>query len=455
MPEAEGFDSFARTYAGELLALARCLTIDAGESEQLVEDALLRVRRAEVSAQGDGSRLRTARRAVVRSHLRSRFGASLSLSRGAFEVTDRNPSAGADRPGDRVGPDRLAQALQDLPPRHLVVLALRIGRHLSRAETGGVLGWGSAAVHWMESRALHQVRLAADLDDEDARLKDRSHSESELWAGLRGAFSTRIPAEPDTALLLQRVAQRADRVHHLPPRPRVIVTGAGLLALVAVVAGSAAVQQRPSPASEDRVAGRLLAPAGSRLVGYRNIAVAVPSGWQLQGSSCGRIIVRGASQRHSSDIGPCASVGPASLTLADAPPNFPPLVVPPSRTRRVAGSLAQRSAVDRIQGGYSQTVFVFGAHFMMTVRSFDKAIVHAVVASMHPVPKGFTVVPNCESLPVRDAVATLEMVGLGSSIAHSLTLSTWHDEPPVIFQSKPSGSIVRRGTAVALTIPGR
>jgi DNA-directed RNA polymerase specialized sigma24 family protein len=455
MPEAEGFDSFARRHARELLALARCLTLDAPESEALVEGALLRVWRAGERVRGDDARLRTARRAVVRSYLRHRAGASLIVGKGAFEVTDRHPSAAEDRAGHSASPDNLAQALQDLAPRHLTVLALRVGRHLSRAETGGVLGWGAAAVHWMESRALHQVRVAADLDDDDAGLNDRSNSDAALWAGLRRAFSTRVPAEPDTSLLLQRVAQRTHLVRRLPPRRRVTVAMTALLATVAAVAGIAAAQQRRSPPADDRVAGRLLAPAGSRLVGYRSIAIAVPRQWQLQGSSCGRIVVRGAYHRRSSDIGPCASIGPASVTLQDAPPNFPPLVVPPSHTSRVAGHLVQRSAVDRIQGGYSQTVFVFGAHFMMTVRSLDKAIVHAVVSSMHPVPKGFTVVPNCESLPVRDAVATLEMVGLGSSIAHSLTLPTWHDEPPVIFQSKPSGSIVRRGTAVALTIPGR
>jgi DNA-directed RNA polymerase specialized sigma24 family protein len=455
MPQSEGFDSFARRYAGELLALARCLTIDPGESEQLVEDALLRVWRAEESATSDDdSRLRTGRRAVVRSHLRRRPRASLSMSGGTFELTDRHPSAGEDRPGHGPRPDSLEQALQDLPPRSLVVLALRVGRDLSQGETGGVLGWGSVAVRLMERRALHQVRLVADLGDDPGR-NNPAGSEAELWAGLREAFAARVPPRPDTASLLQRVAQRTAGVRRLAPRHRVAVTVTAALALMAAAAGIAAVQQGQPPPAEDRVAAPLRVPAGSRLVGYRSIAVAVPSGWQLEGSSCGRIIVHRAFYRRSSDIGPCASVGPASVTLGDAPLNFPPLVVPRSRTSRVAGHLAQRSAVDRIRGSYSQTVFVFGAHFMMTVRSLNKATVNAVVSSMHPVPKGFTVVPNCESLPVREAVATLEMVGLGSSIAHSLTLSTWHDEPPVIFQSKPSGSIVRRGTAVALTIPGR
>jgi hypothetical protein len=114
-----------------------------------------------------------------------------------------------------------------------------------------------------------------------------------------------------------------------------------------------------------------------------------------------------------------------------------------------------RTAVAHYNGMYQQAVFVFGARFMMIVRSPDQAVVAAISNSVRAVPDGYAVVPTCRSLPVREAVRALVAVGLTASVTHTSSIPMWHGEPPVIFQDAPSGSIVRRGTRIALTIPGR
>jgi hypothetical protein len=115
--------------------------------------------------------------------------------------------------------------------------------------------------------------------------------------------------------------------------------------------------------------------------------------------------------------------------------------------------VAQRTTVTRVDGAFHQTVFVFGAGFMMTVRSPDRTVVESIVSSVRPVPEGYTVVPYCQTLPVRQAAATLRAADLAISIAHTSSLSARYGATPVTFQNRAPGTVVPEGTSVALTIP--
>jgi DNA-directed RNA polymerase specialized sigma24 family protein len=462
-PVPDRFDVFAANHVGELMALARCLTSDTTESQQLVEDALIEASRS--WQRGDGARLCVARRQLVRGYLGHRRPLPLRPMRGALELTDRSTVHGTDAGAvDPLGPEVLGQGLAEIAPRHLVTLALRVDRDLSVAETASVLRRTPAVVRRRERRAFEEVRLGADLAPAVSTGADEE-SDSSLRDSVRTALTVRSVAEFDATSLLQQVTERTHRTGGRLPSSRLVLLSAGIAAAalsVSLAVGTlldhGQLDDVHSPDGGGRGVGgavRPPAPPGMRLVGYRGLAVAVPANWRLQGSSCGRVVVLGGGRQHGSNGGSCAAIGPVSLTMEDALPNSPPLFTPSRRTIRVAGHEAQRSVLSRVEDGYQQTVFVFGADFLMTVRAPEKATVKAVVASLNEVPTGFAVVPDCESLPVHDAVAALTAVDLTSSIAHSSSLSTWRDEPPVIFQNTPSGAVVRSGTAVSLTIPGR
>jgi hypothetical protein len=121
----------------------------------------------------------------------------------------------------------------------------------------------------------------------------------------------------------------------------------------------------------------------------------------------------------------------------------------------VAGRLTLRTALTFADGVYEQTLLVPRAMFVIvvTVRSPDQTLVEGIVNSARGVPDGFAIVPECETLPVREAVAALTDAGLTSRISHTSSLSPRHGDPPVTFQNLASGSIVPEGTAVGLTIP--
>lgn len=453
MPEPESFHDFAARHVGELMRLARYLTLGVNRGERLVELALVHVWRSWPDAQTDSDGLRMAQRALVGEYLGRQPLVRFDMRRGEIELQDRrrlaDDAAGAVEAG---GPGALAQAVDELSPRHRTVLALRVGQGLSVPEAARVLGWPQVAVREVERRALNEVRLAADLPAASISGAD-DPSETGLRAGVGTALRARGDGALDEAALLQRVAQQTGGVRRPPPRRRLVAGAVAVGAVAVVTAGIAGRLAHDSTPGVD-VSSRPPAPAGTRLVGYRGIAVAVPADWRLRGSSCGRVVVHGTTyHRPTGDAGPCASVGATSVTLGDAPPNSPPLFVSPGRTSRVAGHVAQRTGLSRVEGVYQQTVFVFGADFMMTVRSADKTTVATVVSSMQAVPAGYTVVPNCERLPVRAAVAALEQARLTSRIAHTSSLSPRFGTPPVTFQNRISGDVVREGTPVALTIP--
>lgn len=228
-----------------------------------------------------------------------------------------------------------------------------------------------------------------------------------------------------------------------------------MCALVWSLLGSAA-PQRPDALTPPPL------PPGTQLVGYRTIAAVVPADWTLAELRCGRIVADGTAYRDWATSGQCTAAGRApSVTFADAPINFAPMSAPPERTSHVAGYVSMRSLLTRIKGVYQQTVFVFAARFMMTVRSPDLKVVDAIISSIRAVPDGFTVVPACERLPMRKAVAALSDAGLTANLLFTTSLAIGPALPPsryggplVTLQDRASGSVVRAGTAVALTIPG-
>jgi DNA-directed RNA polymerase specialized sigma24 family protein len=450
------FARFATDAAPGLLRLAGALTGDAVAAERLVEDALVETFRS-FPQRGHRSPLVEAHRALVAARPRTR--ATRSGPSQGLQLHDVSPRA-ASAPGEADADELLWEAVRDLGERQQLLLMLRCVAGLSGADAAMVLKLPSVVADQVRGHALRELRRT--LDVEIAALHAEGHTGVDP-AAFDASVCRAIRAharQPDVDVhqLVNRVSERTSGTLPRAGVPLRLV-GAMVIAAFVVTAATSLLVASGLPGHTGHRAAAAPAPSGTRvgsqLVGYRGIAVAVPATWVLHESPCGRTVSPRRVTGTASDLTCAGAPLSTSVTLADPPAIPQPMHTPPARTSSVAGHVSVRTAVDQFDGFYRQTVFVFAARFMMIVRSPDRAVLTAIVHSVRAVPEGYSVVPTCQSLPVREAAGALVAVGLTSSITHASSVPAWYGEPPVIFQSKPPGSIVPAGTLVALTIPGR
>lgn len=457
MPEPDDFFDFAAARVCELVRLGHASTgaVDAGE--RLVEEALVEVFRSWPQSQPSGDPLLTARRALAAAHRRWSQSARPSR-RVALELHDvRAADDDQERAAVLDGGVGLWEALEFLSPRQRLTVALRFAGDLTPGETAHVLNRPVMLVRRSERQALNELGLAADLPHDLASAPDaRLSAESDLAERLRLVLRTQVgvPFEPEP--LLQRVRHRTGRVRQRSARFPVQAVATSALALVgaSVVIWSVLASDAPN---DSGLENRPPSAQGTQLVGYRSIAVAVPANWRLNESPCGRTAADGRVYRSAqTDGGRCTpAAGGSNVTFADAPLYPSPLQEPPQTAGQVGNHLTLRTNLTHSDGGYEQTVLVPKAMFVIvvTVRSPDRSVVEDIVNSARGVPEGFAIVPKCESLPVREAVAALSRAGLTSKVLHTSALSVRYSVPPVTFQDRRPGSVIPTGSAVALTIP--
>lgn len=462
MPEPDDFFEFAAEHAAELVALGHVVTGNAAAGERLAEAALLKAFRRWPWLTGHGDPSLAVRRWLTAAARRGgriarpTFAGSLDLQ-DVYEET--YPSKELDEAGRN---ERLWDALPSISRHERLVLALRLHSGLSIAETARVLRRPPRHVSRIERRALNELSLAADLGvavlvhpvgDPAA-----GAAAAELPSWVSEAIRTHIGSQTDVQPLLRRLTTVTVRQRQRRRSFPVLTAAAAALLLVAtgsvllwtLLAGNSSDDRDPAV----RNVSMPLSPAGTHLVGFGNVAVAVPVDWLLSETPCGRTAAERARPPSSEEASLCATAERgSSVRLTEAPYNYAPLYAPPARTAQVGGKVAQLTALNRVEGVYQQTVFVFGADFMMTVRSRDLDLIDELVTSVTAVPDGFTVVPVCEQLPITEAAAALEAAGLVVRIAHTSALSPRYGEPPVTFQSRDAGSVVPKGTPVGLTIP--
>lgn len=451
VPGQDDFLRFAAVHARELVRLGHAATGELAAGERLAETALVEVfclwRRPQVHRDP----LLAARR-VIAASCRRRGRVATTAFRGALELRDFH--APREATGGLDDGELLWESLDHLSASQRLVVALRYAGNLADDEVARVLRRPPAAVRRSQQRALTELMLAADLDvavvtDEGGE----SGGATDLEAWVRQSLRSHVDVPFDVAPLLHRVAERTASARQRPRRDLVLVGAAGILVVGAVAALLWSLLGSEAPHRRDALSRPTL-PPGTQLVGYSGIAVVVPADWTLAELPCGRIVADGTAYRDWAETGQCAAAGKApSVSFADAPVNSPPLFAPLERTGRAAGHVTVSTPLTRANGVYRQTVLVFGARVMMTVRSPNRTVVEEIASSARAVPHGFVVVPACEKLPLRQAVAALSEAGLTPKVAFTSSLSTRYGEPPVTFQNRASGSVVRKGTAVALTIP--
>jgi RNA polymerase sigma-70 factor (sigma-E family) len=149
----ESFDEFVLARGAALLRFAYLLARDAGQAEDLVQEALLKAnRRWERVVRADRPEA-YVRRIVVNDFL------SWRRRRSSTEVTGAVPETAVSDAADGVAErDLLWRALATLPARQRAVLVLRYYEDLTDPQIADVLGCALGTVRSLTTRALAALR---------------------------------------------------------------------------------------------------------------------------------------------------------------------------------------------------------------------------------------------------------------------------------------------------------
>jgi RNA polymerase sigma-70 factor (sigma-E family) len=162
-----------------LLRTGYLMTADLLETEDLVQECLLRVARRWPRVRSMEHPEAHARRILVNlalrgSRNRTRRNKELQTSEDRFDRGLLGERAVLDRPVRDPGGELLA-ALSSLPARQRAVLVLRYFADLSEAEAAETLGCSPGTVKSTASRALARLREALEEPSDDAEIRtDRS-----------------------------------------------------------------------------------------------------------------------------------------------------------------------------------------------------------------------------------------------------------------------------------------
>ncbi|MGI8993485.1 MAG: PASTA domain-containing protein [Nocardioidaceae bacterium] len=457
---SDDYDTFVTEQLPDLLTVAELLTAQPSVAESLVVDTLVATYRAWPSLQRSRDPVSTVRRL-----LSSQYSGWARAQNEARSGTRRHePLQLHEHPAPREqldDTDAVWQAILDLPVRERTALVWRWleGCENSAAASAAPPRRPSVAHIARDAahhRAFESIAATVGISPDDEISDGRSNSRDWLEGEIAATLAARRRPHLDVASTRAKVGTQTDQINATPRRASsaVLAVAAAAVVVVALVV----VQMWPGGPAGDGAAGSTPpwvapAPTGAQLVGYGDVAVAVPSSWGPK-TACAAgvddaVIYGDAVTRRS-----CASEAGVSSVTFEAPPAYPPLFRKPPEAISVVGE-HQVLAFDlgKAAGLYERVVLAPISGFQMTIRSPDRGVVDEIVASIRGIPVGYAVVPLCEGHRVGDAVADLTVVGLRPTIAHASGVSQRYGSPPVTFQSPAPGSIVLRGTKVRLGLP--
>ncbi len=460
MDTPAGFDELVTDELPRLLAVAELLTGQPRAAESLVLDTLVTAYRSWPSL----GRSRDPA-AAVRRLLFSRYSSVARAERRAYDKRDSHDALELDEHPAARQPrddgDAVWQAVLDLPLRERTALLWAWSKRGDDRMPARVALPRPPALDRMardaaRRRAVARIAATVGVSPEDEISDGRGDGRLWLEGEITATLDARHRDDVEVAPLREALRVETEHIRPTPHRGRRAV--AAIAAVVTVVVALAVVQVWPGDDVDDTAAGTPLpsvaaAPDGTRLVGFGDVAVAVPSRWNSE-TSCRASVSDTVTYGDAVTRRNCAAdTGKASVTFEALSPYPLPYRMPPTATDVVGGHQVFALGVVKGSAAYEQVVLVPISSFKMTVRSPDRSVITKVVASLRLVPDGYVVVPVCEGHRVGDAVADLEAAGLGQTIAHASGVSQRYGSPPVTFQSPTPGSIVLRGSKVRLGLP--
>ncbi|HXW35925.1 MAG TPA: SigE family RNA polymerase sigma factor [Acidimicrobiales bacterium] len=157
------FEQFVTESTGGLLRTAYLVTGDAGHTEDLVQETLIKVARRWSRVDRMENPEAYARKILVNlavdgSNRRSRHRGELAAQQRPDGLAQCDPHASWGVPALVEERMELVRALAELPPRQRAVLVLRFFHDLSESEVASTLGCSIGTVKSTTSRALARMR---------------------------------------------------------------------------------------------------------------------------------------------------------------------------------------------------------------------------------------------------------------------------------------------------------
>lgn len=158
------FEQFAAAQVGSLLALARVLTDNQEDAEELVQDSLIRIFRYWRRVSNAENPPAYARRVLVNQFRRSLSRRRLMV-KSLSDLDDRASSnSDVDLLAERL---TVVQGIRDLPAQQRTVVVLRFYLQLNTREIADWTGTAESSVRANLSRALKRLRRLTGLSNED------------------------------------------------------------------------------------------------------------------------------------------------------------------------------------------------------------------------------------------------------------------------------------------------
>ncbi len=447
------FESFVASQVQRLAQVADLLTGDRGEADQIMVDAFARLYRVWPTVARSRDPSAAARQRLLSAYGRTARRRARSQQEPALRL--------ADEFGATAGPPRVIdvwETVLDLPPRQRAVLVLRLFEGLHDRVIARMLKTPAPLVGHHARRALEQVALTAGLTGAD-QISGQPDAEAcdRVAEEVAACLHEHHRGDDDVEPLVARVRDAARDIDPHPSRRKpILVTGAvAVLVFASFVTPRWWPQQPGAPATLESVPVLPAAPAGTRLVGYANVVVAVPSDWEHNAVPCAGAIADSVIYPDAVDSGGCV-LNPRSSTVTFTNPTSTAMYyssIQPQQIDQIGGRRVLGTGLTRPNAAYEQTVIVPSSGFWMVVRSPQKSVVRKLVASIQVVPQGFTIVPSCRGQRLGDASADLVAAGLKPVITQASTLSERRGQPPVTYQNIDAGKIVPVGSSVGLSVP--
>lgn len=450
---AADFDAFVGSHVQRLAQLADLLTGDSVEADRVVVEAFARLYRLWPSVAASGDPLAAARRRLVSAYLRSARRRTGQQPEPALQLAD---GVGAGRDAPRVMD--VWQAVLDLTPKQRSVLVLRLFEDFPDRDVARAMTMPTFVVARVTRSALEQVSMTAGLTGEDEisgqpRAEGRERAAVDVAACLVEHHRGEVDA--DTLVAKIREATGVITPRHSLKIPILATGTAAVLVFAAVASPHWWDQPSDAPAAAAAVPVLPSAPAGTRLVGYADVVVAVPADWAHNASRCSGEVADSVLYPDAIEGAACPA-DPRSSTATFTNPTSSAMYyssIQPPQIDEIGGRRVLGTALTRKKAAYEQTVTVPSSGFWMVVRSPQESVVRQIVASIEEVPRGFAIVPPCRGQRLRDASADVVAAGLRPVITQASTLSERLGQPPVTYQNVDAGQLVPVGSRVGLSVP--
>lgn len=402
-------------------------------------------------------------RAVLGRMLRECSSDGRGRSRGGIELHDVRGAGSGPTGGAAHQRVALRDALGSLTFRERSAVVLHLGAGLGLGQSARAMRWPRVAVRRELDRAMDYLATEADV------------SRTDVADIARRAFRPDV-TEYDVPALVRRLQAS---IASTPPRQlrkgRALLVGGVAVAMAAAIGGlqltmadderhtddSAADADLTDGGSADpgrrpdapRVAEALPAPAkGWKWVGYQDLMLTVPSGWEQTPAPCAEIVDRTVVYPEIDADFPCVRSSTRGRSVAFGPSGSRDRV---AFDKVVALEDGQQVTVTPILlrvGHYIQYAAFGDSDVIVGVRSPRRSQIDTIVRSIRAVPSAYVVIPNTLGLEPTEAYDVLAAAGLDARMFADPSAHTSGIPLRVVRETPAVGSLIPFDSTVNLGV---